>query len=232
VHAHTRPLVIGSGNAFSTGQILFADTDAIYADEGNYEAALERVPTIDAFYLISASGGKHAVHIAERLAHMNRPLYLVTDVINSPASVYVSEDRVFVYPHIREPYTYNTSTYLSMILGATHESVQSIFDFVTSVVAPSIPLNIGSYESYTFILPPKFSVFRSMFETKFDELFGPLVHTRVFTSEEIKHAKTVISSDNQCFISFGVENTDFGDIQQRTVLFLQLDIMLSGIFRE
>jgi hypothetical protein len=102
-----------------------------------------------------------------------------------------------------------------MILGATHESVQSIFDFVTSVVAPSIPLNIGSYESYTFILPPKFSVFRSMFETKFDELFGPLVHTRVFTSEEIKHAKTVISSDNQCFISFGVENTDFGDIQQR-----------------
>ncbi len=215
VSLHTRPLIIGSGNALPTGEIMFRDVDAVFADEGNYEAALSRVPVIDAFYLISASGGKHAVHIAERLSGMNRPLYLITDVPNSPASEYVSPDRVFVYPYMREPYTYNTSTYLGMILGTTHESVSSIHDFISAKFASSIPMNIGSYESYTLIVPPEFSVFRPMFETKFDELFGPMVHTRVFTSEEIKHAKTVVSSENQCFISFGVENTNFGDIGQR-----------------
>ncbi len=46
--------------------------------------------------------------------------------------------------------------------------------------------------------------------TKFDELFGPIISGRVFTPEQTKHAKTVVSSKNEFFISFGYENNSFG----------------------
>jgi hypothetical protein len=215
LNAHIRPLVIGSGNALPTGQIMFRDADALFVDEGNYETALARVPVIDAFYLISASGGKHAVHIAERLSDMNRPLYLITTNKDAKARAYVSGERVFVYPRIREPYTYNTSTYLGMILSTTHESPSAIHSFITATIMPEIPKDFGKYDSYIFIVPPEFSVLKAMFETKFDELFGPRLHARVFTSEEIKHAKTVVYSDAQCFVSLGTQNKEFGDAIHR-----------------
>jgi hypothetical protein len=48
-----------------------------------------------------------------------------------------------------------------------------------------------------------------MYETKFDELFGPYVLGRGVTTESIKHAKTVITAPDQCFISLG-EDTGYG----------------------
>jgi hypothetical protein len=44
-----------------------------------------------------------------------------------------------------------------------------------------------------------------MFRTKFDELFGPKLVGRSFTREEIKHAKTVIHSDMELFVTLGTE---------------------------
>src|SRR5690606_34803562 len=35
------------------------------------------------------------------------------------------------------------------------------------------------------------------------ELFGPKVAARMFTSEEIKHAKTVVRAEDELFVSFG-----------------------------
>lgn len=215
VHAHVRPLVIGSGNAYVTGQVLFRDTDAVFADEGNYEAALARVSDIDAIYLISASGGKHAVRIAERLADMNRPLYLLTNNVNAAARAYVQSERVLVYPRMREPYTYNTSTYLSMLLAESGESATALEQFIREEVVPKVPEHIGTFDSYIFIIPQEWSMFKTMYETKFDELFGPRLHARIFTIEETKHAKTVIPSDSQCFIAIGTENTLFGTPAQR-----------------
>ena len=52
-----------------------------------------------------------------------------------------------------------------------------------------------------------------MLWTKFDELFGPMITTRVYTPEQTKHAKTVIDSDTELFISFGYENMLFGKEQ-------------------
>ena len=39
---YSRPLVIGSVNAFRTGQIIFEDTNAIFADEGSYRKTIEK----------------------------------------------------------------------------------------------------------------------------------------------------------------------------------------------
>jgi hypothetical protein len=111
----------------------------------------------------------------------------------------------FLYPHIREPYTYNTSTYLSMLFGMKKESPELIMSFIKEHVAPAIPDNFKNFNAFLLTVPPKFKTIRKMLETKFDELFGPYVAGRAYTVEEVKHAKTVITSNTQCFIHFGDE---------------------------
>lgn len=66
-----RPLVVGSGNALSTGRIIFSQSDAVFANESSYQEVLKRVDDIDGAVLISASGGKHAVEIAKTLKERN-----------------------------------------------------------------------------------------------------------------------------------------------------------------
>lgn len=207
VHAHARPLVIGSVNALSTGRLLFREIDAVFADEGEYETVFARTRGIDGVYLISASGSKHAVDIAKRMSAHLVPVYLITSTENAPAAQFLEGERVFVFPHIREPYTYNTSTYLGMLLGAGAESPLDILTFIERDIAPLVPTTLRQYTSYVLTVPPEFGPVRAMFETKFDELFAPVVTGRSFTSEEIKHAKIVIPSPTQYFFNLGVENT-------------------------
>jgi hypothetical protein len=204
-----RPLVVGSVNAFCTGKIIFDSVDAVYAEESNFEAALTRVPGIDAVYILSASGAKHAVGIAERVKNMGLPVFLITNNPEAPARVHVASERVLVFPRFREPYTYNTSTYMSMMLGTSEESPKDILSFIESQVLPIIPTTLGSYQSFILTIRPEFAPERNMFETKFDELFGSLRFGRSFTSEEVKHAKTVILSDTEYFINFGIDDTRY-----------------------
>ena len=53
-----------------------------------------------------------------------------------------------------------------------------------------------------------------MLQVKFIELFGRRIARDVETSEYMKHAVTVVPSD-ELFISFGEENTTWGDPGQR-----------------
>ena len=73
-----------------------------------------------------------------------------------------------------------------------------------------IPSHLRRYDSFFIIIPPEFEPIREMFLTKFDELFGSKVSGRVFTVEQAKHAKTVVPSDRELFISFGYGNKLFG----------------------
>lgn len=205
VTTHRRPLVIGSVNGLSTAQILFEATDAVYADEGSYADILARTDTVDAIYIVSASGSKHAVHIAEATQSSGLPVYLITSTPNAPASQFISPERVYVFPHIREPYTYNTSTYLAMLLGGTQESPRDIIEHIENHVVPVVASLAPSYTSFVCTVPPQFRLIRPMIETKFDELFAPRITGRAFTSEEVKHAKIVINVDTQCAINFGTE---------------------------
>ncbi len=199
---YTRPLVIGSVNALSTGRVLFSTVDAVFAEESTYAEALARTTQIDAIYIISASGGKHAVSIARDLHRSNLPVFLITNNPEAKAREHVDASRVLVFPHLREPYTYNTSTYMSMMRGVGEESLSDILSFIESEVAPAIPKDVGGHQSFILTVRPEFSVLRSMFETKFDELFGSLRYGRAFTSEELKHAKTVIQVPSECFLDF------------------------------
>ena len=200
-----RPLVVGSGNALVTGKILFDDKDAVFADEGNYEEKLKIVRNIDGAVLISASGGKHAPQIAQELGKKNIRTILLTNNPKAPALESVHE--TIFFPKQTELYTYNTSTYLGMILAKSKEDPQNILNYISQI---KVPQNLRKYNAYCIIIPPEFELIREMFLTKFDELFGPMMVGRVFTSEQIKHAKTLVPSEKELFIGLGFENKLYG----------------------
>ena len=132
---------------------------------------------------------------------------LITNTKNSPAEEYAT--KTYVLPKNPEPYTYNTSTYLGMILAKTKEDPAEILAQINAI-KNLIPNDLSKYKAFFIIVPNEFDTIREMLWTKFDELFGPMITTRVYTPEQTKHAKTVIDSDTELFVSFGYENTLFG----------------------
>ncbi|PIT87304.1 MAG: hypothetical protein COU31_03620, partial [Candidatus Magasanikbacteria bacterium CG10_big_fil_rev_8_21_14_0_10_40_10] len=115
IKKYKRPLVVGSGNAEATGRIIFEDTNAVFASESNFENKLRHIPDIDGVILISASGGKHAPVIAKYAKDLGKSVILITNNPNSEAAKFIEDDKIFVFTKNREPYTYNTSTYMGMI---------------------------------------------------------------------------------------------------------------------
>jgi hypothetical protein len=210
-----KPLVLGSGNAYLTAQIVFAGEDAVFADESSYKVVMKAHSDVDGVVIFSASGSKHAVAMVNDLLEEGLEVHLVTNTKGSAAGELLSTEFVHIFPKNREPYTYNTSTYLSSILGKTGESAEEITDFIVKEVSPKLLRNFGDYSAYTLLIPSHFEHARAMLRTKFDELFGPALVGRVFTDEEVKHAKTVVSSGDELFISFGVENNYYGLAKNR-----------------
>ena len=85
-----RPLVVGSVNALSTGEIIFADKDAVIADESSFKEALDNISDIDGAILVSASGGKHAITIGKELQNRGLEAYLLTNNQEAPAKEFFS----------------------------------------------------------------------------------------------------------------------------------------------
>ena len=207
---YKRPLVLGSGNAAVTGRIIFANKDAVFADEGNYKQKIKAIKNIDGAILISASGGKHAPIIAKDLKKRKIETILITNNPTAEANKFVK--KTYFYPKNTEPYTYNTSTYMGMILGKTKESPQKIISLIKKIRTPR---NLKKFNAFYIIVPTEFDNLRELFQTKFDELFGPKINGRVFTIEQTKHAKTVVPSDKEFFIGLGYNNKLFGKKQNR-----------------
>jgi hypothetical protein len=217
VSAYHHPLVVGSGNAEATGRILFEKNDALFASESNFEEKLANIPSIDGVVLISASGSKHAPIIAKKARELGKHVTLITNTANSPAAKELDlagGDAEHVFPKNREPYTYNTSTYMGMILGATGEDPAAIYRFIAEQIAPMQLPDFSQYDKYYLIVPPQFSNLVRMLQVKFIELFGRNIARDVETSEYVRHATTIAPS-NELFISFGAENTMWGEPQNR-----------------
>ena len=216
-NAYKRPLVVGSGNAEATGRIIFEKTDAIFASESNYEEKLKNINAIDGVILLSASGGKHAPSIAKRAKELGKPVTLITNTPHSEARAELDithGDTEYIFPKNREPYTYNTSTYMGMILGYTQEDPARIRAFIEEAIDIIDFSKFAEYEKYYLIVPPQFSGIIRMLQVKFMELFGRNVARDVETVEYVKHATTVVPS-RELFLSFGYENTSWGEADSR-----------------
>lgn len=210
---YQRPLVVGSGNAEATGRIIFEQTDALFASESNYESKLKNIQAIDGVILVSASGGKHAPIIARKAKELGKHVMLLTNTHNSEARRELNLDAgdvENVFPKNREPYTYNTSTYMGMILGYTQENPEQILNFIKEHVDTIDFSKFASFDKYYLIVPPQFSGVIRMLQVKFIELFGRTMSRDVETVEYVKHATTVVPS-NELFLSFGYENTSWGN---------------------
>ena len=206
VKKNEKIIVLGSGNALATGRIIFSEYDSVFANESNYKKKL-RSASFDKAFIISASGSKHAPIIAKTLKRKKIPSILLTNNSDAKAKKFVSESLVF--PKQREPYTYNTSTYLSMIISKTRESPNKIYHYLKKI-KKKIPRNLKKYNSVYIITPAKFEKVNEFFETKFDELFGPKIASDIFTIEQTKHAKTITEDKKELFIGFDYKNNLFG----------------------
>lgn len=210
-----RPLVVGSGNAEATGRIIFANSDAIFASESDYQSKLEKITDIDGVVLISASGGKHAPIIARQAIAMGKPVALICNTPNSAASQELNDtSKEYIFPKNREPYTYNTSTYMGMILGNTGEDPAAVSAFIQDTIATLAYPDFAKYDKYYLIVPPEFSGIIRMLQIKFIELFGRNIARDIETSEYVRHATTVAPAD-ELFISFGEPNTTWGTPENR-----------------
>jgi hypothetical protein len=211
-----RPLVVGSGNAIATGKIIFDSTDAVLADEGTFMGKLRTVKDIDGVIVISASGGKHAPIIAEEVKDKGLPVWLFTCNPNALAGKFVK--KVHVFPSRPEPYTYNTSTYMGMILSCLSDNpraeARKIRDFIKTKVDPALRrFNVKKFrdfKAFYLLVPEEYELIRIMLTTKFVELFARRIARDVFTWEQSKHATTVVETPAELFISFGRENDTFG----------------------
>ena len=203
-----RPMVVGSGNAEATGRIIFSDKDAVFASESDFESKLKSIKNIDGVILVSASGGKHAPIIAKASKKYKKKVVLITT--NPKAEAKKFADQIYVFPKQKEPYTYNTSTYMGMVLGKTKENPKKIYDYINKTISKIKFPNFKKYKKYYFLVPTKFptGIIR-MLNVKFIELFGRQISRDIETFEYIKHATTVVPSE-ELFISFGEQNKTYG----------------------
>ena len=217
------PIVVGSGNGYYTGSILFRNLGAFFATESEIEAKLANIPAITDVVVVSASGEKHAPIILNAAKKYNKNTLLISSSERSSGRDIA--DQSIVMPKIEEPYTYNTSTYFGYMLAEDPSlDMSQLEKFVTTTLENEIrKVDFGKYTSFCIVIPDQFVLIREMFETKFIELFGRKIARDVFSYEQMKHATTVVQDDDELFICFG-NNTGirYGDNQIDLPVFIEV----------
>jgi len=217
--SYSFPFVVGSGNAYNTGTILFSGRAGIFADESNfremitaYDEAIKQKLATQAI-IISASGEKDSVWEIELAKQSGLSTTLLTCDANSSATKIA--DQVFTYRKIAEPYTYNTSTYLGMILSATGENVNAIQKYIQTL---KLPENFDTYDAYSFVLPDRYANICPMLDIKKNELFGPFTSLRAFPEGHARHAKFIIPTEKELVIGINANIDHFGHPDHRFTL--------------
>jgi len=121
-------------------------------------------------------------------------------------------DKISSYRHLAEPYTYNTSTYLGMILSKTNENPKSI---ITAIKKIKTPKDLKSYSAYAFVLPDEYAAVAEMLNIKGRELFGPHLNLVAYTAGQARHAKFVQPWNKELVIGLGEDLKYFGDPKHR-----------------
>jgi len=210
------PLVVGSGNAYNTGVILFAGRPALFANESNLKEIIKNYTELfkkkiikDAI-IISASGAKDSVWEIKTAKKLKLKTLLLTCEENSPSAKIA--DEVIIYRKIAEPYSYNVSTYLGMILSKSGENPKKIIDFIKNIQPKK---NFKKYNSFAFVVPDKYSIICRIINAKADEIFGPNITVRAFSIGRARHAKFINRSKKELVITIGEDNQYFGDPDSR-----------------
>ncbi len=133
---HT-PLIVGSGNGYYTGRIIFRNTPAYFCLESEVEIKLENIPSITDVVVVSASGEKHAPSILEAAKRHGKKTFLISSSEVSTGRSIAGGS--IIMPKIREPYTYNTSTYFGYMLAETPDiDLVKLREFLTGELSNTL----------------------------------------------------------------------------------------------
>lgn len=200
-----KPLIAWSWNAYVTAKIIFEWTNAIFCDETNFNKYIKK--DVDWLIILSASWEKHASIFAKKAKDKNIPTKLLTCNKDSTTWKIIWKENTIVTWKNREPYTYNTSTYLWWILAITNENPKQILNFIKNKIDPILnKTNFSKYDSYLLVTPNRFSWVNQLFNVKFIELFWRKIARDVFSFEHLKHAITVVPHNKELCINFWEEN--------------------------
>ena len=196
-----KPLIAGSWNAMSTARIIFSWTGALFCDETNFLDYIKK--DIDGLIIVSASWEKHAIVFAKKAVSKWIKTKLITCNLDSTAGNIVWKENTIVTQKNREPYTYNTSTYLWWILAFSWEKASIIKEFIQNNLDPILEkINFLKYDSYLLVTPNNFSSINQLFNIKFLELFGRKIARDIVSYEQVNHAVTIIPHETELALSF------------------------------
>ena len=202
--------VVGSAGAYNMSRMVFADQLAIFANEVNFSKILKiyrpliKNRTIKEAAIISASGEKDSIWQIREAKRAGLKTILLTCTPKSTGTRLAG--RSLLFNKNPEPYSYNFSTYLGMILATTGEKPENIKKFLKTI---RIAKKLKKYDCFTFILPDNFQPIADAINVKDDEIFGPYSKLRAYSEGEARHAKFICKSTRELVISFG-KNKFFG----------------------
>lgn len=211
-------LAVGSVNAFNTAKLLLSNQATIFADESNLKNTLQvfqkliKDKVIKKALLISASGEKDAVWEMQELKKRNIEVTLLT--CNPQASTIAMADFHYVFKKLTEPYSYNFSTYFSMLLSSHNENIGEMIKYLKSL---KIEKQLKNFNYFTFLLPDKWRAVADMIKVKDDELFAAKSSLRAFSYGQARHAKFIYQNKKEMVLSFG-DNDYFGFLENRLEL--------------
>lgn len=211
-------LAVGSVNAFNTAKLLLNNQATIFADESNLKNTLQvfhkliKDKVIKKALLISASGEKDAVWEMKELKKRNIEVTLLT--CNPQASTIALADFYYFFKKLKEPYSYNFSTYFSMLLSSHNENIGKMIKYLKSL---KIEKQLKNFNYFTFLLPDKWRAVADMIKVKDDEMFAAKSSLRAFSYGQARHAKFIYQNKKEMVLSFG-DNDYFGFLENRLEL--------------
>ncbi len=132
-------IFVGSGNADNTGRILAREFGGAAFSVVDYQSFFVNCPEKDLnVYIVNASGGKDGVKMAQWLTENGRRPKLITSNPEPPAGEFLRPEDIFVFPAIKEPPTYNVSTYAAMLYGILKEDISGAAQRIESLPVPDL----------------------------------------------------------------------------------------------
>lgn len=167
----SRNVFVGSGNADNAGRILAQNFGGCGFSAVDYRQFFENNPERDAeIYIVNASGAKDGVKMAEWLTKNQWQPKLITSNPKPPAGEFLRAEDIFVFPAIKEPPTYNVSTYAAMLYGILKEDISGAADRIKNLPIP----DLRKYKFVFFLTEDKYEIIGRIAKRKVAETLAGL----------------------------------------------------------
>lgn len=164
IKKHDNNVFLGSGSAACVAEMFSWKFEGFFLNTSNYQEWFKgRNDRELNIYIVSASGGKDAITMAEFLKENGYKFSLIT--CNESAPVKELVERALVFPSFQDPPTYNTSTYGSMIYWLFKEDPKKIKEEILKLDI----VNFADFEYVFFMADDKYAPIAEMASRKIAE---------------------------------------------------------------